>query len=181
MESETAKNLISRIRQSDLDDEAQEEAIRQVKAERAKGKPAAYLSVSGGEDRMGGSAKLRLGERTPVTVHLDEDEVEPPDEDDEDPTYASRVFLELTRLDGHLSSGEGTGSSTAYDDGLIMADYHLTYGQAKALLRLVDPENSPGTPGDCGSRIRHVLGPPEDVNPLLRALQENGVRGWRTL
>lgn len=185
MDSETAKNMIARVRQSDLDEDEQDRVISMIKDERASGKPAAYISVSGNEDGMGGMAKLTLGERTPVRVVFRDpewlDELDDLDEDEEDPVeIPAEVYLELTRLGDEINLGEGTGSTKAYDDDLILADYHLSYGQGKALLRLLGVERI-GTPGDVGTTLRTELGLPEDVNPILRDIQENGVRGWRTL
>jgi len=179
MDGDTAKNLISRIRNADMDEEAQNEAIQKIKAERNDSRPAAVVGVSTEEDGMGGNVRLSMGERTPVEVAYPSDPEE--DTDDVDPTDArtETLFLTLNRLNGDPALGEGDGSSTAYDDALLLADYHLTYGQGKALLRLVEPDEQPGTPGDVESRLRHVLGSPDEVNPLFRDIQENGVRGWR--
>lgn len=176
MDGDTAKNLISRIRSSDMDEEAQNEAIQKVKEERSDSRPAAVVGVSTTEDGMNGNVRLSMGERTPTTLAFEEDAG---DDDEGTVRREETVYLTLNRLDGTPALGEGNGSSTAYDEDLILADYHLTYGQAKALLRLVEPDEEPGTPGDVQSRLRHVLGSPDSVNPLLRDIQENGVRGWR--
>lgn len=178
MDGDTAKNLITRIRKSNLDEEAQEEAIAQIKEERNEQRPAAVVGISTTEEGMNGNVRLALGERTPATVTFDDLDL-PEDYDPEEDTHRETVFLTLNRLDGTPALGEGEGSAEAYNEDLILADYHLTYGQAKALLRLVEPEEQPGTPGDVESRLRHVLGSPDEVNPLLRDIQENGVRGWR--
>lgn len=176
MNGDTAKNLISRIRNTDMDEEAQNEAIQKIKEERNDSRPAAVVGISSTEDGMGGNARLSMGERTPVTVTFEEETEE---ENRAAEHREETVYLTLNRLAGQPALGEGDGSSTAYDDDLLLADYHLTYGQAKALLRLVEPDEKPGTPGDVESRLRHVLGDPDSVNPLLRDIQENGVRGWR--
>lgn len=178
MDGDTAKNLISRIRNTDMDEEAQNEAIAQVKEERNDSRPAAVVGVSATEDGMGGNARLSLGERTPVSLTFPTLDL-PEDYDPEEDEHTETVYLTLNRLAGQPALGEGDGSSTAYDEDLILADYHLTYGQAKALLRLLEPDEKPGTPGDVESRLRHVLGDPAPVNRLLRDIQENGVRGWR--
>lgn len=177
MDSETHKNLISRIRQSDLDEEEQEEAISLVKQERKEELPSATVSVSGDEDRMGGTAKLTLGDVMGVTVHFSDLDI-PDDYDPEEDEISETVYLSLDRINGMDPTGAGDGGAPGSDES-ILADFHLTYGQGKQLLRLVDDEVRIGTPGDVENAIRRLLGPPEDVNPLLRDIQENGVRGWR--
>jgi len=176
MDGDTHKNLISRIRNSDMDEEAQEEAIQQIKEERNDSRPAAVVGISGTEEGMGGNARLSMGERTPVTVTFEEETEE---ENRAAELREETVYLTLNRMGGEPARGAGEGAAEAYDEDLILADYHLSYGQAKALVRLVDDEARVGTPGAVESTLRHVLGNPNEVNPLLRDIQENGVRGWR--
>jgi len=73
MDGDTAKNLISRIRNSDMDEEAQNEAIQKVKEERSDSRPAAVVGVSTTEDGMNGNVRLSMGERTPTTLAFEED------------------------------------------------------------------------------------------------------------
>lgn len=170
MDPETSKNLITRIRKSDLDEAEQEEAIALVQEERKRSRPEATIMVRGPEDDdMGGAARLTLGEETTVE------------------TGGIAVDLELTQLADEFKEGDGTGThpSHGYDDEIIGADYHLTYGQAKYLLKLlnraVDEEIRVGTPGDAESELRRLFGDPADLNRWIEEVQENGVRGWRTV
>lgn len=184
MDAKTSKNLISRIRQSDLDEEEQEEAIAMVKRERRESKPSVYLNVSGPEDgEMGGQAKVILGETTTVEVRPPEEWVEDMGLDDEEDYVSMTVDLSLNRIGDTLAFDDGEGGPPGSDE-WILADYDLTYGQAKDLLRLLEPLDEGvrvGTPGDVETELRRLLGDPSNLNRWIREVQLNGVRGWRNL
>lgn len=50
------------------------------------------------------------------------------------------------------------------------ADWNLTYGQEKDLLRLLSNE-AVGTPGDCENRLWHMFGGPSLLNEWLYEVQ----------
>jgi len=56
------------------------------------------------------------------------------------------------------------------DDHEPGADWNLTYGQEKDLLRLLSNE-AVGTPGDCGNRLWHLFGGPSLLNEWLAEVQ----------
>lgn len=61
-----------------------------------------------------------------------------------------------------------------------LSDFDLTYRQAQRLLDLCD-EDWHGTPGDIGTRLRHVFGHPESgggLNDLLADIRDVEVSGY---
>lgn len=183
MDSTSAKNLITRIRDSDLDEDEQEEAISLVEQERKRSRPDATVMVRGpGDDDMGGQVRLTLGDSTPV-------ELTPPEGLKREAGYGEEdyvsftVDLELSSIDDRVADGDGRGGPHGSEE-WILADYHLTYRQGKDLLHLVDMtgENTRvGTPGDIENELRRLFGDPENLNRWIREIQENGVRGFRRI